>query len=807
MSDRSDAFQPGISSSNSSGLLQAGLLALKQKDYRRAIERLEAVGQTSPTRSDRLKAEMGLVKAYTRMQQFQKAIDLCQALCSSKNPQVQGWAHQMLSDLERRYRLYNRPAPGVAPGEEPIATSEADETGFVPIEGDTTDSTGFIPSVIGSSQVIAPPEQTDFPKENSSKTDQEAPATEPVVPACEPPPSPAPSQLIHLSGGETASQRLQKWSSLGNVDRSSFWALQAGTLAFLVWWISALLSFGRDRLNQIFLSIRFDFLNLSLWVTYFDPFWIVLIGLTGLFFASPWLLDLVLKACYGMEDLRRSELESFSPEALRLLKRLTGSRSLPFPTLKRLPTAVPLCFAYGDLPRHARMVVSQGLLERLEPDEIAVLFAGEWAHLTQREVGILSLAAIVTQLPYLVYWYAASWGDRQSNGFLRSLAIGVSSVAYGVYWLLRIPALLLSRIRLYFSDRTAAELTGNPNGLSRALLKLTSGMAETLAQHGSTPPLVESFDLLMPVSYRQSLTLGSFYQQTSRLDLLQWDCHQLDRTWLNVLNSHPLLGDRLSQLANYARHWRLEPQISWEPQQAGSAANSRFPLPRSPLQRTARLYFAPFLGILGGWLLAGLLWAIGFVAKRLGWLEIDWLWADWSVITGLGLIGFSIGTFLRINAFFPDIKRAALQTEPDLVNWLSDPAALPIDNHPVRLQGQLLGRRGILNRLHQDLFLQIAHPAGEAAAQGMIRLHYTSRFGSLGDVLLEVLRPQIWLAPPPKTVTVIGWFRRGAVPWIDVETIQSPRGTIAHSEHPLWSTILGTIAALAGAFVIFAGGS
>ncbi|WP_088890459.1 M48 family metalloprotease [Leptolyngbya ohadii] len=816
MSNRAGDFYSGMSSPNpSANALQAGLLALKQKEYNRAIELLETVGQTASTRSDRLKAEMGLVKAYARTQQPQRAIALCQTLCRSQNSQVQNWATQTLSDLELRYESISTPGSAVPYWSDEtganltgIGETGTDETGFMPLE----DETGFIPSVL-TSTAFSPPPTPATPAAKTESTPQPVlPEVQPstkgsqvasvrVAADPEPLPNPVVSQPFDFSDWGTA-QRLQKWSGLAKVDRSPFWALQVGTITFLVWWSCALINFGRDRLNEVLLNIRFDWIGLRLnyLAIYFDPFWAVVIGLAALFFASPWLLDRVLKSCYGMEDLRRTELDTFSPEALRLLRRLTGSRNLPFPTLQRIPIAVPFCVAYGYLPRNARIVVSQGLLEQLEPDEIAALLAAEWTHIAQREVGILSLAAIVAQLPYLLYWYAASWGNRISNRFLQALAIGLSSIGYGIYWLLRIPALLLSRIRVYFSDRTAAELTGNPNGLARALMKVTIGMAESLTADGSTPPLVESLDILMPVGYRQAIALGSFYKQNPVFDWMDWDCCRPYRPWLNALNSHPLLGDRLSRIADYARHWRLEPQITGQSIGQTPIANVK----RNPGK--ARLYFAPVLGVLGGWLLAVLMWVIGFIAKQMNWLEIDWMWADWSVFTGLGLLGFSVGTFLRINAFFPDIKRTALREEPPLADWLTNPAALPIDHHPIRLQGQLYGRRGILNRLHQDLFLQINSPEG-TIDRSMIRLHFTSPLGSFSDVILEMVRPEIWLGSPAKTVTVVGWFRRGAVPWIDVETIQSARGTIARSAHPVWSTVLGIVAAIAGAYVILTGGS
>jgi hypothetical protein len=188
------------------------------------------------------------------------------------------------------------------------------------------------------------------------------------------------------------------------------------------------------------------------------------------------------------------------------------------------------------------------------------------------------------------------------------------------------------------------------------------------------------------------------------------------------------------------------------------------------------------------------LWAFGWIAGKAGWLGFSWLWTDQSVLMGLALIGFAFGTFLRINNFFPDIKHSNVQT--DLVPLLSNPAALPIDSQPVRLQGHLLGRKGFSNWLSQDLRLQ--------TETELIRLHYTSNLGVFSNLLPQPIRPQKLMN---ETVTVTGWWRRGVTPWIDVETIQAKRGTTIRSEHPVWSTTLGAIAAVIGIYMIFKGGS
>ena len=87
---------------------------------------------------------------------------------------------------------------------------------------------------------------------------------------------------------------------------------------------------------------------------------------------------------------------------------------------------------------------------------------------------------------------------------------------------------------------------------------------------------------------------------------------------------------------------------------------------------------------------------------------------------------------------------------------------------------------------------------------GLIQLHHTSSWGVFGDLLPQPLRPQKLMN---EQVTVTGWFRRGVSPWIDVETIQAKRGTTIRSDHPVWSTTLGAIAAILGIYMIFKGGN
>ena len=167
------------------------------------------------------------------------------------------------------------------------------------------------------------------------------------------------------------------------------------------------------------------------------------------------------------------------------------------------------------------------------------------------------------------------------------------------------------------------------------------------------------------------------------------------------------------------------------------------------------------------------------------------------LVKGCLRIGFSIGAFVRLNPFRPDINPATVQTSSSLAHLLANHTALPVDSQPIHLQGKLLGRRGISNLLGQDLILH--------SPTGLVKLHDISWLGSVGNLLPRQ-------SPSPcdllgRQVIATGWFRRGATSWIDIETLRTQGGKTSRSGHAIWSTLLASAAAAWGAYIILLGGA
>lgn len=527
----------------------------------------------------------------------------------------------------------------------------------------------------------------------------------------------------------------------------------------------------------------------------------VLIGLILLLGASPWLMDLLLENVYGLKPLSWKTLADRSPEATKLLLRFSRQQNIPQCKLGLLPTDAPMAIAYGCLPRFARIVVSRGLLEQLGADEIAAIYAGELGHIANGTLPLMSLAMLLLQIPYTIYLQVAKDGKPWENvptsqgQFMTICATLISSVGYGLYWLLRWPVLWLSRLRLYHSDRLAAELTGNPNGLSRALLKIAIGMAEDIKQQGETNGLLEGFDLFMPVGVRQAVSLGSCAGYNSWEYLLEWDLRNPWRRWMTLNNSHLPMGDRLYILSLYAKFWQLEPELDF-------VATPKRKLEKPEIQKFI-LQAIPFFGLPLGLALGLGFWGIGAIGGAGGFEQITWLWGDRVILLSCLPIGISMAILLRINHFFPDIvpSTSSQPMLPELPELLTNPTSLPIDSQPICLEGKLLGRSGISNALGQDLILQ--------SPTGLIKLHCFSKLGPFAYLWPLQNRPIDLVGHPVK---ITGWFRRGATVWVDVETLQ----TISSSKrqkfsiqcgHPIWSTILAAGGALWGIYLNLPGGN
>jgi len=182
--------------------------------------------------------------------------------------------------------------------------------------------------------------------------------------------------------------------------------------------------------------------------------------------------DKIALSMSGAQPISREE----NPRIYQIVERLAAKANLPTPKIYFIPSDSPNAFATGRNPSHASVAVTRGILEICEDDEIEGVLAHELGHVKNRDILICAVAATVagaiTMIARMVY-YAELFGfgggrsDSRRGGALSALAMMI--VAPFAAMLIQ---LAISRSREYEADATGAAITGNPQGLARALDKI-----------------------------------------------------------------------------------------------------------------------------------------------------------------------------------------------------------------------------------------------------------------------------------------------------------------------------------------------
>jgi heat shock protein HtpX len=163
--------------------------------------------------------------------------------------------------------------------------------------------------------------------------------------------------------------------------------------------------------------------------------------------------------------------ESEAPRLYQIVRDLCTRADLPMPRLYMIPVDQPNAFATGRNPKHSAVAVTRGITQLLSEDELRGVLSHELAHVKHRDILITSVAATIgaaiTYLGYMLLWF----GDDESPlGLIGSLAMVLLAPLAAT-----IIQLSISRQREYAADAGGAELTGNPESLASALLRLEEG--------------------------------------------------------------------------------------------------------------------------------------------------------------------------------------------------------------------------------------------------------------------------------------------------------------------------------------------
>ena len=231
------------------------------------------------------------------------------------------------------------------------------------------------------------------------------------------------------------------------------------------------------------------------------------------------------------DDVRRVE-RAEAPELVETLERLCGLTGLPVPRLAIKETPVPTSFTLGWSPWHSTIVVTRGLLDRLDAAEVEAVLAHELAHVAHYDAFVLSLISVPARMLHRLI----TWGVSIPRRSLLALPVFLYLCPFlFVAWffdaLATLHVMTISRYRELVADRGAALVTGRPEALMSALQKLNG-----------PSPLIPRGDLRRTAGVEPFLILPT-----------DWEGGDGGLDPFRLFPTHPPIERRLEQLESISR--------------------------------------------------------------------------------------------------------------------------------------------------------------------------------------------------------------------------------------------------------------
>jgi heat shock protein HtpX len=242
------------------------------------------------------------------------------------------------------------------------------------------------------------------------------------------------------------------------------------------------------------------FLGLMVLISVFftDPVTSLVLGLAGAFFI------ILLQYLIGPVIVGwTSRLHYLAPGENRWLEskvgQLASQSGVPMPRLAISPDPTPNAFVFGRTRAGATLAVHQGLLQRLDENEIEGVLAHELGHVKHRDFVVVTMISAIPLVAYLiarsVLWggYVSGYSGRgSSKNNSGAVLIAIAALAYIVYILTTLLALKLTRLRESYADAYSAFLTQRPRELESALTKIAYGLSLAPGEpHGARAFFIE----------------------------------------------------------------------------------------------------------------------------------------------------------------------------------------------------------------------------------------------------------------------------------------------------------------------------
>ena len=230
----------------------------------------------------------------------------------------------------------------------------------------------------------------------------------------------------------------------------------------------------------------------------------------------------MMRMVTGSQPITREQ----APKIYNMLENLCISRGIPMPQFEVIDSPALNAFASGLGEKSFKIVLTRGIIEKLQDDELEAVIAHELTHIRNRDVRLLIISVIfVGMISFFCEMlfrsmihgrrpnYYSRRNGKDAGGQMAVMLLGLAILAVGYLFAMLI-RFALSRKREYLADAGSVELTKNPEAMMRALLRISGN--DTV---------------------------------TGMPDDVQQMCIENSHNFMGIFATHPRIEDRISAIA------------------------------------------------------------------------------------------------------------------------------------------------------------------------------------------------------------------------------------------------------------------
>jgi heat shock protein HtpX len=438
------------------------------------------------------------------------------------------------------------------------------------------------------------------------------------------------------------------------------------------------------------------------------------------FLISPWLTDLSMRWIY------KASFGEAIPDYLKnFIETQCNKHNVKYPKIAIIHDGAPNAFTYGRTKKDARLVLTEGIFNLLNEQEVIAVVGHEIGHIVHYDMLFMTAVQAVPLILYGIYQLLTrTRNDNNDNNY----GVLIGYIAYILYVISQYIILYLSRTREYFADAFSVEETKNPAALAEALVKIGFGLSTSSSNTSRTSNALGIFDAKTSKSMVITCMDNGTVSKDKIKHAMKWEMWNPWAKWFELNSTHPLISKRLQAISKKSQEFNQEPYIIFDLEKPESYVDD--------FLLELIINFTPTIILF--------VTLIIFIIMR---FDIFYL--------SVGLIGTLVTSYIKFNR----AHRNSNYKKTNVSELLSEVKVSKVTSIPCTLEGTIIGRGNPGCIFNEDFVIK--------DETGIIFLDYNQPLNIVNKIF-AIFKSEKYFN---QNIKITGWYRRSPVPYVEIKTM------------------------------------